>query len=140
MSEFRLSPRAYALLTMLAPWPLLAVLASGNLSVLSVFALNPFLLVSALTCCGVILAVTLRVAMPQLLLARGSVLQLVPVFLGILMNLLGSSLGQVGIAWASLPITYLGISAYLGGRRFAAYLTPSVAVLGALPVFAVLSV
>src|SRR4029077_6272526 len=129
MSEFRLSPRAYAILTMLAPLPLLAFLASGNLMLLSAFSLNPFLLVAALSCSGVILALTLKVAMPHLTLAKGSILLLIPIFLGVLMNLLGFSLAEFGIVWASLPITYLGIIAYLGGNRFAAFLTPSVAVL-----------
>jgi hypothetical protein len=127
------------MLTMLSPLPLLAVLTSGNLLVLSELTLNPFLLVSVLSCSGVVLALTLRVAMPHLLLARGSVLLLILVLSGIIMNLLGFSLGQFGIVWASLPLTYLGITAYVGGGRFAAYLTPSVVVLSALPVFALLT-
>jgi hypothetical protein len=139
MSEFRLSPRAYALLTMLVPLPFIAVLALGNLQVLSGFRLNPFLLVAALSCSAIILALTLRVAMPHLLLARGSVVLLLPIVLGVLMNMIGLSVGQFGIVWASLLLTYLGMGAYLGGGRFAAYLTPSVALVGALPVFALLS-
>jgi hypothetical protein len=43
------------------------------------------------------------------------------------------------MVWASLPLTYLGIVAYLGGGRFASYLTPSAALLAALPIFVLLS-
>src|SRR5438477_7789163 len=111
MSEFRLSPRAYAALAILAPLPLLAVLALGYSLVLPFLSLNP-LLIAGVTCCsGVILALTLRVAMPQIRLAKGSVLLLIPALLGILMGLMGFSLGRPGLVWASLPLTYLGIVA-----------------------------
>jgi hypothetical protein len=139
MSELRLSPGAYAALVIVAPLPLLAVLALGNPLVLSFLSLNPLLIVGVTSCSAVILALTLRVAMPQYRLAKGSVLLLIPGLLGILMGVLGFSLGRPGMVWASLLLTYVGIVAYLGGGRFAARLTPSVAVLAVLPAFVLLS-
>src|SRR5712692_9798323 len=139
MSELRLSPRAYAALAILAPLPLLTVLALSYSLVFPLLSLNPLLIVGLTSCSGVILALTLRVAMPQVRLAKGSVLLLIPSLLGILMGVVGFSLGRPSMVWASLPLTYLGIVAYLGGGRFAAYLTPSVAVLAALPVFVLVS-
>jgi len=131
-----LSPRSYAALATLVPLPLLAALLSGNAVILAIFGSNVLLIIATVACSCFIVAATLRIAVLQYLLAKGSTLLLLPALLGILVCLEGSYLGHPWIGLGSFLLAYLGVVAYLGGVRFALYLAPGLAVLASLPILA----
>jgi hypothetical protein len=139
ITELLLSPRTYAAVALVAPLPLLAGLISGDSLTLTIFSSHTLATIAVLSCACIILATALRIAVPRHLLARGSSEFLIPTIFGIVGSAVGSSLGGPGLAWASVLLAYLGIIALLSGGRFAAYLTPGVALLAALPFVASLA-